>query len=98
MAAAEEPLLPQPEEKKISASQWLRTPSYWPVAWAYIFTRLAINTNMSLMPFYLTIVVHAGGITNPDALADSTPWELALIPLINYAFSIGTSMCLEKLG
>lgn len=53
---------------------------------------------MSLMPFYLTIVVHAGGITNPNALAETTPWELAIIPLINYAFSIGTSLALESLG
>ena len=63
-----------------------------------MFARMAINTNMSLLPFYLTIVVHAGGITDPEELESNTPWELAIIPLISYLGSIGTSLLLEKLG
>lgn len=93
-----EKTLIDPEELKITATQWLCMKQYWPVAFAYLFTRMSINTNMSLMPFYLTIVVHAGGISDPDALAYNTPWQLAMIPLISYAGSIGTSLLLERLG
>jgi len=97
----EQPLLPEAgigEDVKITAGQWLRTRAYWPVAFSYMFARMAINTNMSLLPFYLTIVVHAGGITDPEELETNTPWELAIIPLISYLGSIGTSLLLEKLG
>jgi Na+/melibiose symporter-like transporter len=50
------------------------------------------------MPFYLTIVLEAGGVTNPDQLTKKTPWQLAVIPLLEYIASVGASFLLERLG
>jgi hypothetical protein len=40
----------------------------------YMLARLGNNSSMSLMPFYLTIVLEAGGVTSPDELTKKTPW------------------------
>jgi hypothetical protein len=62
------------EDHHINWRQWISRPGFWPVAMNYMLTRLGNNSSMSLIPFYLTIVLEAGGVTNPEDLTKKTPW------------------------
>lgn len=78
--------------------QWLSQGSMYPVGLVYMLARLGNNVSSSMMPFYLTTVLAFGGVSNPSDATKHTPWELALIPLIQYVGSVITSWVLERAG
>ena len=49
----------------------------------YAFARLALNSNATMMPFYLISVLGFESST-----AGATSYELALVPLLTYSASL----------
>lgn len=86
------------EEQKLTWRDWLKRPNLYIIGSIYMSARLASNVCSSLIPFYLTTVLDMGGVSSVEEAKDKTPWELALIPLIMYVSSTGTSILLERMG
>ena len=82
----------------IKWNQWLTMPAMYPVGLVYMMARLGNNVASSMMPFYLTTVLAFGGVSSPEAATKRTPWELALIPLLQYVGSVATSWVLDRFG
>jgi len=56
-----------------------------------MFARIALNTNATMQPLYLTTVTKFG----EDLPADQTPLQLALVPLVSYICSMLFSVFLQ---
>ena len=74
-----------------SVCQWLMEATFYIHAIVYTCARLAINTTMTLQPFYLTVVL---GFVGEDET--KTPIEIALVPLCSYISSFIFSLLLQQ--
>ena len=63
-----------------------------------MLSRLSNNIATSVMPFYLTSVLHVGGVSNAEGAYHNTPWEIAIIPLCLYLGSTVMSFMTEKIA
>lgn len=86
------------EEKKLTWKDWIKRPNLYIIGSIYMSARLASNVCSSLIPFYLTTVLAMGGVSSVEEASEKTPWELALVPLIMYCASTGTSIFLDRIG
>lgn len=57
-----------------------------------MLARLSNNVMTSTLPFYLTTVLHMGGVSSPSEANKKTPWQISLIPLIMYITSVVVSL------
>ena len=63
-----------------------------------MLSRLSNNVATAMMPFYLTSVLHVGGVKTMDQAHKKTPWQIAIIPLCLYVGSTGMSFLIRKIG
>ena len=84
---------------EITWRNWITQGQLYIVGISYMLSRLSNNVATSMMPFYLTSVLHIGGIRTTEEAHNKTPWQIAIIPLCLYLGSTGMSFfiqCIEK--
>ena len=86
------------EDEPITWRDWVVQPQLYAVGAAYMLSRLSNNVATSMMPFYLTSVLHVGGVRNTKQAHKKTPWQIAIIPLCLYVGSTGMSFLIKKIG
>ena len=62
---------------------WIKCPIFWITGTVYMVIRVAVNVNMTMLPFYLDKVTKFS-----PTPANPTPSELALVPLLSYIMSM----------
>lgn len=80
-------------EKMVHWSHWFKDIMFYQYGIVYMCVRLVCNITSSMFNFYLVYVIV---ITKAD-LNKETPKELAIVPLVLYAFSVLGSLFLNKL-
>lgn len=86
------------EDEKITWKEWIAQGQLYAVGASYMLSRLSNNVATAMMPFYLTTVLHVGGVTTTDEANKTTPWQIAIIPLCLYVGSTGISFFIRKIG
>ena len=77
---------------------WLAQPQLYAVSIPYTLSRLSLSIATMTMPFYLTTVLGVGNVNNLHDSRESTPWEIAIIPLCLYGGSAVVSFGSELIG
>jgi Na+/melibiose symporter-like transporter len=62
---------------------WLKSGQFYIFGATYMFARIALNVNATMLPFYLQVVT---GFGDPEDTSKIPP-QLALVPLCQYTFS-----------
>lgn len=86
------------EEEEITWRDWVVQSQLYAVGASYMLSRLSNNVATSMMPFYLTSVLHVGGVKSTSEAHKRTPWQIAIIPLCLYVGSTGMSFLIKKIG
>jgi ABC-type siderophore export system fused ATPase/permease subunit len=72
-------------------TDWLKEPQFYLFGLVYMFARLALNVNATMMPFYLITTLAFQPL---DGLETSP--AIALVPLITYVSSLLFTLTLQK--
>lgn len=86
------------DKEKITWRSWIRQRQLYAVGASYTLSRLSNNVATAMMPFYLTSVLHVGGVETTDEAHTRTPWQIAIIPLCLYVGSTGMSFFIKSIG
>jgi len=73
---------------------WLSEGQFYIFGFVYMFARIALNVNATMMPFYLTTVTGFGE-KSESASETSIPPQLAIVPLCSYTCSLIWSVWLQ---
>ncbi|EAR84718.2 MFS transporter (macronuclear) [Tetrahymena thermophila SB210] len=85
---------PDHEEQHKSWKQWLKEREFYHYAFVYMGCRLYCNIISTMINFYLVYVLR---IATEEEISDSTPMEIALIPLLLFISSVLMSSTLDQL-
>lgn len=65
-------------------SDWIKEGQFYIFGCVYMFARIALNVNATIMPFYLSVVTGFGDPTDPSNI----PPQVAIVPLCSYTCSL----------
>ncbi|KAL4509928.1 hypothetical protein ABPG72_010121 [Tetrahymena utriculariae] len=85
---------PEHDEQHKSWKQWLKEREFYHYAFVYMGCRLYCNIISTMINFYLVYVLR---IATEEEISDSTPTEIALIPLLLFISSVLMSSTLDQL-
>ncbi|OMJ85964.1 hypothetical protein SteCoe_12596 [Stentor coeruleus] len=86
------------DKEKVTWKTWMKQSQLYVVGASYTLSRLSNNVATAMMPFYLTAVLHVGGVETTDEAHTRTPWQIAIIPLCLYVGSTGMSFFIKTIG
>ena len=86
------------DEEILTWRDWVSQGQLYTVGASYMLSRLSNNVATSMMPFYLTAVLHVDGVKTTAKAHKETPWQIAVIPLCLYVGSTGMSFLIRRIG